>query len=460
VALQIFDSKLQSIRAFSSLQAGKVSLYVCGPTVQSAPHVGHLRSAVAFDIVARWLRLGHGLDVRMVRNVTDIDDKILLNATEQGVDWQVLARDVEQVFNEVYESINANVELRPRATDHIADMIELIELLISRGHAYAAADGSGNVFFDAGSWPAYGELTNQKLDNLEGEADASHGRKNPHDFALWKSTKANEPESAAWPSPWGSGRPGWHIECSAMTRAILGEKFDIHGGGLDLRFPHHENELAQSRAAGFEFANYWMHNGLVTVGGQKMSKSLGNGVSVPELFEQGSANAIRYWLGSAHYRTTLDYSLENIADAVGAMSRIQNFVKRASATTSVDEKFSADALPQPFVDAMNSDFGVPSALAALHERVRAGNAALDSGGDVGSHLASVLAMLEVLGITVEAEAEVDEDFAARVGSLIEQRRNARDNKDFALADQIRDELQQMGVTIEDTPTQTTWSLNG
>jgi cysteinyl-tRNA synthetase len=396
----------------------------------------------------------------MVRNVTDIDDKILLNATEQGVDWQVLARDVEQVFNEVYESINANVELRPHATDHIAGMIELIELLISRGHAYASTDGSGNVFFDAGSWPAYGELTNQKLENLEGEADASHGRKNPHDFALWKSTKANEPESAAWPSPWGSGRPGWHIECSAMTRAILGEKFDIHGGGLDLRFPHHENELAQSRAAGFEFANYWMHNGLVTVGGQKMSKSLGNGVSVPELFEQGSANAIRYWLGSAHYRTTLDYSLENIADAVGAMSRIQNFVKRASATTSVDEKFSADALPQPFVDAMNSDFGVPAALAALHERVRAGNAALDSGGDVGPHLASVLAMLEVLGITVEAEAEVDEDFAARVGSLIEQRRNARDNKDFALADQIRDELQQMGVTIEDTPTQTTWSLNG
>jgi cysteinyl-tRNA synthetase len=396
----------------------------------------------------------------MVRNVTDIDDKILLNATEQGVDWQVLARDVEQVFNEVYESINANVELRPHATDHIAGMIELIELLISRGHAYASTDGSGNVFFDAGSWPAYGELTNQKLENLEGEADASHGRKNPHDFALWKSTKANEPESAAWPSPWGSGRPGWHIECSAMTRAILGEKFDIHGGGLDLRFPHHENELAQSRAAGFEFANNWMHNGLVTVGGQKMSKSLGNGVSVPELFEQGSANAIRYWLGSAHYRTTLDYSLENIADAVGAMSRIQNFVKRASATTSVDEKFSADALPQPFVDAMNSDFGVPAALAALHERVRAGNAALDSGGDVGSHLASVLAMLEVLGITVEAEEEVDEDFAARVGSLIEQRRNARDNKDFALADQIRDELQQMGVTIEDTPTQTTWSLNG
>jgi cysteinyl-tRNA synthetase len=396
----------------------------------------------------------------MVRNVTDIDDKILFNATEQGVDWQVLARDVEQVFNEVYESINANVELRPHATDHIAGMIELIELLISRGHAYASTDGSGNVFFDAGSWPAYGELTNQKLENLEGEADASHGRKNPHDFALWKSTKANEPESAAWPSPWGSGRPGWHIECSAMTRAILGEKFDIHGGGLDLRFPHHENELAQSRAAGFEFANYWMHNGLVTVGGQKMSKSLGNGVSVSELFEQGSANAIRYWLGSAHYRTTLDYSLENIADAVGAMSRIQNFVKRASATTSVDEKFSADALPQPFVDAMNSDFGVPAALAALHERVRAGNAALDSGGDVGSHLASVLAMLEVLGITVEAEEEVDEDFAARVGSLIEQRRNARDNKDFALADQIRDELQQMGVTIEDTPTQTTWSLNG
>ena len=393
-------------------------------------------------------------------NITDIDDKILVNAAEQGVDWQALARDVEEVFNQVYESINASVEFRPHATDHIADMIELIELLISRGHAYAATDGSGNVFFDAGSWPNYGELTNQRLENLEGEADASHGRKNPHDFALWKSTKADEPESAAWPSPWGKGRPGWHIECSAMTRAILGEKFDIHGGGLDLRFPHHENELAQSHAAGFEFANYWMHNGLVTVGGQKMSKSLGNGVTVEELFEQGSANAIRYWLGSAHYRTTLDYSPENIADAVGAMSRIQNFVKRASAKSSTSQKFNADALPQPFVDAMNNDFGVPAALAALHDSVRAGNAALDSGGDVSSHLASVLSMLEVLGLTVDEAVEVDEELAARVGSLIEQRRAARDNKDFALADQIRDELQQMGVTIEDTPTQTTWSLNG
>ena len=316
------------------------------------------------------------------------------------------------------------------------------------------------MFFDAGSWSAYGELTNQKLENLEGEADASHGRRNPHDFALWKAAKADEPESAAWPSPWGKGRPGWHIECSAMTRAILGEKFDIHGGGLDLRFPHHENELAQSRAAGFEFANYWMHNGLVTVGGQKMSKSLGNGISVEELFEQGNANAIRYWLGSAHYRTTLDYSPENIADAVGAMSRIQNFVKRASAGSSVSGKFNADALPQPFVDAMNNDFGVPAALAALHDSVRSGNAALDAGGDPAPQLASVLAMLEVLGLTVDAAAEVSEELAARVGSLIEQRRAARDNKDFALADQIRDELQQMGVTIEDTPTQTTWSLNG
>ncbi|MFM5951972.1 MAG: class I tRNA ligase family protein, partial [Micrococcales bacterium] len=214
MALQVFDSKLQSIRAFSPLEQGKASIYVCGPTVQSAPHVGHLRSAVAFDIVARWLRLGLGLEVRMVRNVTDIDDKILVNAAAQGLDWQNLARDVEQVFNEVYESINASVELRPHATEHIAGMIELIELLISRGHAYAATDQSANVFFDAGSWPAYGELTNQKLENLEGETDASHGRKNPQDFALWKSTKPEEPESAAWDSPWGRGRPGWHIECS------------------------------------------------------------------------------------------------------------------------------------------------------------------------------------------------------------------------------------------------------
>ena len=270
--MKIFDSKLQGLAEFVPLERGKVAIYVCGPTVQSAPHIGHLRSAVAFDIVARWLRIGHGYDVTLVRNVTDIDDKILVNAAEQNKDWRELASEVEAGFNAVYDSLGASVNQSPHATEHINDMISLIKRLIERGHAYQAENGMANVFFDTASDPGYGELTNQKLENLEGEAIGG-GRRAPHDFALWKSAKPGEPESAAWDSPWGKGRPGWHIECSAMTLSALGESFDIHGGGLDLRFPHHENELAQSRAAGYEFAKHWMHNGLVTVSGTKRSYS-------------------------------------------------------------------------------------------------------------------------------------------------------------------------------------------
>ena len=461
MSLQIFDSKSQSVREFSPLRAGSANLYVCGPTVQSAPHVGHLRSAVAFDIIAAWLRVGHGLKVRLVRNVTDIDDKILVNAAEQGVDWRALATDVEEIFNNVYGSINTAADVTPHATEHIEGMISLIDLLIERGHAYAAEDGSANVFFDVASWPNYGELTNQKVENLEGEGEVSHGRRAPHDFALWKAAKADEPASAAWDSPWGKGRPGWHIECSAMTYALLGEQFDIHGGGLDLRFPHHENELAQSRAAGFEFANYWMHNGLVTVGGQKMSKSLGNGVSVEELFEQGSPAAVRYWLGSAHYRSTLDYSGSAIKDAEAAASRVMTFLKRAlvtEASQSVD--LHAKHIPAAFAEAMNNDFNVAEALGVLHDHVRRGNSQLDAGENADEIVSAVLAMTTVLGFNIVSEQKVDADFTAQVEELIAARREARAAKDFAKADSIREQLDAMGVQIEDTATTTTWSLNG
>ncbi len=454
--LSLFDSKTQSLREFSPIVPGHVGIYVCGPTVQSAPHVGHLRSAVAFDVLAGWMRFGHGLNVTLVRNVTDVDDKILTNASVSGVDWRELAVSVEQRFNDVYDSLNALADKTPHATDHIIDMIALIEWLISRGHAYQAEDGSPNVFFDSASWPEYGELTNQRLEHMEGEDVASHGRRRPTDFALWKAAKEDEPSSAAWSSPWGDGRPGWHIECSAMTRSILGEHFDIHGGGLDLRFPHHENELAQSRAAGFEFANYWMHNGLVTVGGQKMSKSLGNGVSVEELFAQGSALAVRYWLLSAHYRTSLDYSTGAISDAVAALARIHNFVKRST----TDAQVSAGALPADFVTAMDSDLNVPAALAVVHEHVRAGNSQLDAGQSAAHEASAVLAMLHALNLLPEASAEVDKQLADRVESLIQARAEARAAKDFALADQIRQEISALGVTIEDTATKTTWSLNG
>ena len=443
MSLSLYDSAAAALRPFEPIIPGKVGIYVCGPTVQSAPHVGHLGSAVAFDSVANWLRFGHGLDVKLVRTVTDIEDKILVNASEQGKDWRALAVEVEAIFNSVYDSIGAGVEHRPHATEHIPGMISIIETLIARGHAYQA-EGSPNVFFDTASWANYGELTRQKLENMEGEAIGG-GRRAAHDFALWKAPKAGEPESAAWDSPWGKGRPGWHIECSAMTFAAFGEAFDIHGGGLDLRFPHHENELAQSRAAGYPFANYWMHNGLVTVSGQKMSKSLGNGVSVDEFFEQGSPGAVRYWLGSAHYRSTLDYSPLAISEAETALSRITNFMARNEAEPT--------DFPTEFADAMNADFNVPAALAVLHETVRAGNL-----GDT-SAAGKVAAMALVLGIERKVSA-VSSDLAAKVETLLAERAEARANKDFTRSDQIREELNQLGVAIEDTATGTTWSING
>lgn len=452
--MKIFDSKLQGLAEFVPLQPGKVAMYVCGPTVQSAPHVGHLRSAVAFDIVARWLRIGHGYDVTLVRNVTDIDDKILVNAAEQQRDWRELATEVEAGFNVVYNSLGAEVSQSPRATDYIPQIIEFIQRLIERGHSYRAENGSANVFFDTESFAEYGELTNQKLENLEGEAIGG-GRRASHDFALWKEAKTGEPETASWDSPWGRGRPGWHIECSAMTLGALGESFDIHGGGLDLRFPHHENELAQSRAAGYEFAKHWMHNGLVTVSGTKMSKSLGNGVSVEELFAKGSPAAARYWLTSAHYRSPLDYSASSLADAVSAVGRITNFARRASEITSAGEI----ALPREFIEAMDSDFNVPVALGVLHDTVRVGNTALDSGDSnaVGRALSEVVRMAGALGLDLTSNEKVaTAETIELIEGLIAKRNRARTDKDYALSDLVRAELTAMGVTIEDQADQTVW----
>ena len=452
--MKIFDSKTQGLVDFVPIQSGRVGIYVCGPTVQSEPHVGHLRSAVAFDIVARWLRLGHGFEVKLVRNVTDIDDKILVNAAEQSRDWRELAVAVEAGFDNVYEALGAGVSHKPHATEHIQGMIALIEKLIERGHAYQSDNGSANVFFDTASHNSYGQLTRQKLENMEGEAIGG-GRRAAHDFALWKSPKAGEPESASWDSPWGKGRPGWHIECSAMTLSELGESFDIHGGGLDLRFPHHENELAQSKAAGYEFAKYWMHNGLVTVSGTKMSKSLGNGVSVDELFAQANAVAIRYWLASAHYRSTLDYSPTSIAEAVAAASRIINFVRRAGEFAASIES----PLPAEFAEAMDSDFNVPVALAVLHETVRAGNTALDLGDKdaVGQALSGVIKMAEILGIDLNGNEKVaTAETVELIEGLIAKRNQARAAKDYALADLVRAELTAMGVTIEDQADKTVW----
>ena len=459
MALELFDSKSQTLRAFTPLTAGHVEMYVCGPTVQSAPHLGHLRSALVYDLLRRWL-MATDHTVTMVRNVTDIDDKVLVNAGNR--DWREFAKEVEQSFDDAYLALNIlEPTHKPHATEHIEDMINLTAKLIKLGHAYQASDGSANVFFDTASWPYYGELTNQKLENMEGESDATFGRKSPNDFALFKAHKTDEPETAAWKTPWGLARPGWHIECSAMAKHFLGESFDIHGGGLDLRFPHHENELAQSRAAGDSFANFWLHNALITINGNKMSKSLGNGVSVQDLEKAGSWGAIRYWLLSAQYRSNLDYSESSIRDAQAALDRIVGFLKRTTNTKQIeiDDQY----LPPEFAEAMDSDLNVPGALAVIHERVRAGNTAFDSNDQEALKLCveQVKAMVHVLGLTFAyQERRISEELTNQVNDLIQQRNAAKLAKDFARADQIRLELEEMGVTLKDMKDITMWSFNG
>jgi cysteinyl-tRNA synthetase len=459
VALELFDSKSQELRVFKPLTSGHVEMYVCGPTVQSAPHLGHLRSALVYDILARWLKASD-YTVTMVRNVTDIDDKVLVNAGDRN--WREFAKEVEATFDDAYQKLNILEPTHtPHATEHIDDMIALVEKLIKLGHAYQAEDESANVFFDTASWPNYGELTNQKLENMEGETDASHGRKSPNDFALFKAHKPEEPATAAWKTPWGLARPGWHIECSAMAKHFLGETFDIHGGGLDLRFPHHENELAQSRAAGDNFANFWLHNALVTINGNKMSKSLGNGVSVDDLTKAGSWGAIRYWLLSAQYRSNLDYSESSIRDAQAALERITGFLKRTTNTKQIEINY--EFIPQEFKAAMDSDLNVPGALAVIHERVRAGNTAFDSHDEtkLSECVEQVKAMVHVLGLTFAyQEPLISEELTKQVEDLIQQRQEAKLAKDFARADQIRLELEALGVTLKDMKDITMWSFNG
>ena len=467
MTLRLYDTKAQLLRDFVPIDPANVTVYVCGPTVQSGPHLGHLRGALSFDILRRWL--AHRYDrVTFVRNVTDIDDKVLEKAVD-GEPWWALAYRMEQEFSRAYAAIGIlPPTYEPRATGSIPQMISLISRLIDRGHAYAAA---GDVYFDVRSWAAYGDLTRQKVDAMETAADADpRGKRDPHDFALWKGAKPGELSSASWDSPWGAGRPGWHIECSAMSRRYLGGDFDIHGGGLDLRFPHHENELAQSTAAGDGFARYWVHNGLVTVGDQKMSKSIGNVLLAEEVLADRDPLVVRYALAGAHYRSSLDISASSFAEAEAALERIRGFLDRAVRTLrddTVDLRVTAE-IPDRFAAAMDDDLGVPQALAVLHETVRAGNAALEA-GDRDAALrafADVAAMTGVLGIdpfdpmwrsdTGDAHATA---LDALVQTMITQRADARATKDWATADRIRDAVAAAGITLEDTPDGTHWSLS-
>ncbi len=475
--LRLYDSRSAELEDFQPIVAGQVGIYLCGPTVQSAPHVGHLRSALVYDQLRRWLS-AKGLSVTLIRNVTDIDDKVLANAQASGENWWALAYRFEQQFNAAYRALAIEAPTyEPRATAHIPEMLALIERLIVAGFAYQAEDGSADVYFAASKWANYGELTNQKIDAekvLEAGEAADPKKRDPRDFALWKATKPGEPQSASWATRFGAGRPGWHIECSAMATHYLGANFDIHGGGLDLRFPHHENELAQSSAAGDSFANIWLHNGLVNVAGNKMSKSLGNSIFASDLLAAASPIAIRYYLGSAHYRSVLDYHEGVLEEAESAIERIQSFLDRAARRLAgtrfeVGADFDFDSLPADFITAMDEDLSVPTALACLHETVRAGNTSIDSDEveSIAAALAAVQAMLQVLGLNSTdaqwAETADTKTFNALdviVQGLIAERNAARAAKDFARADAIRDQLQQAGITLEDAADSTHWSTNG
>ena len=469
--MRLYDSRAQRLVDFTPIQPGRVGIYVCGPTVQSSPHIGHLRSALVYDQLRRWLTY-RGNDVTFVRNVTDIDDKILANAEGTSEEWWALAYRYELEFTAGYQKLGILAPTyEPRATASIQQMQEIIEALIERGHAYPAADASGDVYFDTSSWPTYGELTHQNPANMEAATDADpRGKRDPRDFALWKGHKPSEPASAAWPSPWGPGRPGWHIECSAMASRYLGTTFDIHGGGLDLRFPHHENELAQSTAAGHGFANYWVHNGLVNVNGQKMSKSLGNSVYAAELLAKARPIVVRYYLGAAHYRSTIDFHDGSLTEAEAALERIESFLDRADRRLA-DTRFAgsgAEVVPAEFAEAMDDDLAVPQALAVLHDTVRAGNASLDAEDlhQAASARGQVLAMSEVLGINpLSPEWAVATDqpamvaLATLIDRLLDDREAARQNRDYQTADRIRDDLVAAGITIEDTPTGAHWSFD-
>jgi cysteinyl-tRNA synthetase len=465
VTLHLYDSATRSLREFVPLEPGKASIYLCGATVQAAPHLGHVRSGVNFDILRRWLTRS-GYEVTFIRNVTDIDDKILRKSAEAGQPWWAWAAQNETIFREAYEILGCTAPTyEPRATGHITEMVELMQRLIDTGHAYAS---DGDVYFDVRSFPAYGALSGQKLANMHpaADVDSEDRKKDPRDFALWKGYKPDEPPTASWPTPWGRGRPGWHLECSAMATKYLGPTFDIHGGGLDLVFPHHENEIAQSVSAGDDFARYWLHNAWLTTGGEKMSKSLGNSMFVTEIVTKWRPVEVRYYLGAAHYRSNIEFSDEALDEAAAAYRRIENFVERATELVGAPED--AGVVSAEFTAAMDDDLGVPLALAAIHNVIRDGNSAL-AGGDpaaVQGALASVVAMTDVLGINPLAwraggsSSDLTPVVDALVHVAIEQREAARARKDFAAADAIRDQLAEAGILVEDTPSGPRWTLKG
>ncbi len=441
---------------------GSVGIYVCGPTVQAAPHLGHGRAAVVFDVVRRYL-VWSGFDVTYVQNVTDIDDKIIAAAAEQGTSIDVVAQRSGEAFSEAYRRLQVlEPSVAPRATEHIGEMIEMIEQLIATGHAY---ESNGDVYFSVRSYPKYGKLSRHHLDDLRaGErVRPEEHKQDPLDFALWKAAKPGEP---SWESPWGPGRPGWHIECSAMARKYLGDGFDIHAGGHDLIFPHHENEIAQAEAAtGTTFARYWLHNGMVNLGGEKMAKSTGHVVDLLDALDRYDPVAVRLFYLRTHYRKPLEFSSIALDDAEASLERIRAFRRRVPGPVDADPD--PDVLDR-FRAAMDDDFDVAGALGVLFELVRDGNRHLDAGKDVAASLAAYDEILGVLGLQEptdgaaelgDAVGAVAERFGAAeatVDAILERRTAVREAHDWGTSDAIRDALADIGVIVEDTPDGARW----
>jgi cysteinyl-tRNA synthetase len=454
-ALNLYDTKSRTVSPFKPIKKGEVGIYLCGATVQAPPHIGHIRSGVNFDILRRWL-IASGFNVTFVRNVTDIDDKILHKAIHEEIPWWQVAMKYERAFTDAYSALNVlPPSYEPRATGHITQMIELMQKLIDNGSAYAP--GNGDVYLEVRKLKEYLTLSNQKLDDLLSSEDSdSKQKKDPRDFALWKAAKKGEP---SWPTPWGDGRPGWHLECSAMAHAYLGEAFDIHGGGLDLIFPHHENEIAQSTAAGYKFANTWMHNAWVTTSGEKMSKSLGNSLQVVEILKKVRGIELRWYLGSAHYRSMLEFSFEALAESATAFKRIEAFLSRAE---SILGKAPEVLIADEFAAAMNDDLAVPLGLAFISESMRIGNSAGEDKKVLAKTAGEIRGALSILGCDPKdaAFASSKSNDLAMDGLIklaLEQREAARVRKDFASADQIRDQIAALGITVEDTSNGPRWS---
>ncbi len=461
-SLSLYDTLTRTTSEFVPLKKGEVGIYLCGATVQAPPHIGHVRSGVNFDILRRWLTKS-GYNVTFIRNVTDIDDKILHKAVHEEMPWWAVAMKYERAFTDAYAALNVlPPTYEPRATGHVTQMIELMQLLIEKGAAYAP--GNGDVYLEVRKLSSYLTLSRQKLDDLQPAADADETyKKDPRDFALWKAAKPGDP---SWPTPWGPGRPGWHLECSAMAHQYLGEAFDIHGGGLDLIFPHHENEIAQSEAAGFAFAKRWLHNAWVTASGEKMSKSLGNSLQVHELLKSVRGIELRWYLGSAHYRSMLEFSHEALAESATAFRRIEGFLTRSVEILGTQP---TPVISQAFTDAMNDDLAVPTALASISEALRAGNSAITAGDQavIATSANEIRGALEVLGCDpfdpAFATAAAGEDMTTALDGVIQlalaQRTAARERKDFAASDSIRDGLAALGITIEDTAQGPRWSIS-